>query len=253
MASKKGLPLTAKALATQAGSAGIGLPEIWAILAVETAGCGYLADRRPTILFERHVFRKQTGGKFDEKAPDLSNSTAGGYGPGGANQHDRLARAIALDRTAALNSTSWGLGQVMGFNATMVGFTDVEAMVAAMQTSEDEQLGAMFGFIKANKLHMVLQKKDWTTFARRYNGPEFTKNKYDTKLAAAFTRFVTDGVPDIEVRTAQLGLLYRGFNPGKIDGIFGSGTSTALKRFQLSLGLPQTGQIDSATGKALSD
>jgi hypothetical protein len=249
----KGLPLTAAALATQAASAGIGLPEIWAVLTVETAGCGFLSDRRPAILFERHVFHEQTSGRFDKKAPDLSHPTGGGYGPSGTNQHERLARAVALDRKAALNSTSWGLGQVMGFNAKLVGFPDVEAMVTAMQISEDDQLRAMFGFIKAGKLHTVLQRRDWKTFARRYNGPQFAKNEYDAKLASAFGRFVTDGVPDIAVRTAQLALLYRGFSPGKVDGIFGSKTSTALMRFQSSLGLPQTGQIDSATRKALAE
>ena len=30
--------------------------EVWAILNVETRGCGYLPDRRPLILFERHIF-----------------------------------------------------------------------------------------------------------------------------------------------------------------------------------------------------
>jgi len=137
--------------------------------------------------------------------------------------------------------------------AEVAGFADVEDLVAAMYKSEDDQLRAMVGFIKAEKLHTVLQKKDWTAFARRYNGPQFAKNNYDTKLKATFTRFVTDGIPDMDVRTLQLSLVYRGFSPGKVDGVFGSRTSTALKRFQLSEGLPQTGQIDTATRKALLD
>jgi hypothetical protein len=41
-------------------------PEIWSVLAVETSGCGFLADRRPQILFERHYFHDLTGGRFDE-------------------------------------------------------------------------------------------------------------------------------------------------------------------------------------------
>jgi hypothetical protein len=28
--------------------------ELWAVLTVETRGCGFLPDRRPLILFERH-------------------------------------------------------------------------------------------------------------------------------------------------------------------------------------------------------
>jgi hypothetical protein len=55
-------------------------PEIWAVLSVETSGCGYLADRRPQILFERHIFHRLTKGKFDDS--DVSDPTTGGYGPG---------------------------------------------------------------------------------------------------------------------------------------------------------------------------
>src|SRR5271167_3054006 len=29
---------------------------IWAVLQVEAAQCGFLPDRRPTLLFERHIF-----------------------------------------------------------------------------------------------------------------------------------------------------------------------------------------------------
>ena len=34
-------------------------PELWAVLSVETAGSGYLPDRRPRILFERHCSDEQ--------------------------------------------------------------------------------------------------------------------------------------------------------------------------------------------------
>jgi hypothetical protein len=60
--------------------------EVWAILEVETSGSGYLPDGRPRILFERHIFRRQTEGRFDAAAPDLSQPTAGGYGKTGAPQ-----------------------------------------------------------------------------------------------------------------------------------------------------------------------
>ena len=172
------------------------------------------------ILFERHVFRRETGGgKFDAIAPDLSNATPGGYGTRGDNQYRRLQRAIALDRRAALRSTSWGIGQVMGFNAEMVGYEDVEAMVTGAESSEDEQLRAMFAFIRASKLRTALQNQDWKTFARRYNGPSFQKNDYDTKLRQTFKRYRSEGVPDVRARAAQLHLIYKGFDPGVVDGL----------------------------------
>src|SRR5262245_31194386 len=97
-----GPPLTADGLTAIASEARLGLPELWAVLSVETSGCGYLPDRRPKILFERHVFSRLTNHRFDEDDPDISARTAGGYGLAGAHQHDRLNAAIQLDRQAAL-------------------------------------------------------------------------------------------------------------------------------------------------------
>src|SRR5262245_27969231 len=95
-----GPPLSSDGLAAVANNLSVSAPEIWTVMAVETSGCGYLPDRRPQILFERHIFHRLTGGQYDDG--DISDPTAGGYGPRGAAQYDRLARAIAKDRSAAL-------------------------------------------------------------------------------------------------------------------------------------------------------
>jgi hypothetical protein len=246
-----GLPLSEAGLAKASGDIGIGLPALWAVMTVETKGCGFLPDRRPLVLFERHVFHDRTNGRFDATAPDLSNRDPGGYGAGGAFQHGRLARAIALDRRAALESASWGLGQVMGYNAASAGFADVEAMVKAMSSSEDAQFQGMAGFITANKLSRFLQQGDWENFARRYNGPGFKKNRYDEKLADEHARYLKGPLPRLRLRAAQLLLTYRGFNPGPVDGWFGKKTKGALAEFQQAKGLPATGELDDATFSAL--
>lgn len=251
MPNKTGLPLTATAISSQATALDIDLPTVWAIVAVETSGCGFLPNRRPVILFERHVFHKETGGKFDNIAGDLSHPSGGGWGPGGVHQYARLDRAIQLDRRAALRSTSWGIGQVMGFNAETVGYAGVEEMVSAAYVSEDEQLKAMFGFIRALKLGTALRQRDWAGFARKYNGPKFKEFAYDTKLDKAFQRFSAEGVPDVAARSAQLYLRYKGFEPGGVDGMFGKNSRAALLRFQTASGLPATGQLDAATVAAL--
>ncbi len=93
----KGIALSEQGLKDAGDALGVGPPALWAVMTVETKGCGFLPDRRPLILFERHWFRKLTGGKFDAAAPDLSNPVWGGYGASGAHQHERLERAIKLD------------------------------------------------------------------------------------------------------------------------------------------------------------
>lgn len=238
-----GTPLSQQGFADARSGLGVGAAELWAVLHVETSGCGFLPDRRPKILFERHLFSRLTGGQFDDEDPDVSDPSPGGYGPGGAHQYDRLAAAIQLDRAAALLSASWGLGQVLGRNFATAGFADVEAMVAAMVGGEDAQLKAMANFISANGIDHSLAAHDWQGFARRYNGPNFAANNYDGLLSDAFHRY-SMALPDLGVRQAQVLLTYKGFSPGTIDGLSGSHTTAAINAFQRSIGRPETGQID---------
>jgi hypothetical protein len=219
-------------------------PEIWAVLSVETSGCGFLPDRRPQILFERHIFYRLTDGKYDDG--DISDPTPGGYGPRGAPQYLRLNRAILKDRAAALQSASWGLGQIMGMNFANAGFRDVEEMVAAMSDSEDRQLMAMANFLTGTGLASFLRGHDWASFARGYNGPNFAINRYDVRLNSEFQRFSAGVLPDLLVRASQLYLTYLGFHPGPIDGIAGEHTLAALADFELQTGAQHASTIDEA-------
>ena len=90
-------------------------PTLWAVLHVETGGFGYLPSRRPVIRFERHVFHQLTAGRFDLEQPEISNPLPGGY-IGGPAEYVRLNSASMLDADAALQSASWGIGQLMGYN-----------------------------------------------------------------------------------------------------------------------------------------
>ena len=242
-----GKALSGSGIEAAADRLGVDSARVWAVLRVETKGWGFLSDRRPQILFERHWFHKQTNGTFAGQAPDLSSARAGGYGPGGAAQYDRLARAIALDRRAALRSASWGIGQVMGFHAESLGYPDVEAMVKAMVAEEDEQLRAVVTFIVGKGLHRALQRQDWTAFAKGYNGSDFAKNHYDVKLRHEHDDLVANGLPDLRLRNAQMCLMFHGFDPGPIDGQLGNLTRGAIRSFQAQAGLPPTGEPDEAT------
>jgi hypothetical protein len=248
----RGAPLSDAGLATLTGQLGVGQPEIWAVIQVETRGSGYLADRRPKILFERHIFSGRTGGKFDSQHPDISNPQRGGYS-GGAAEYDRLARAVALDRKAALESASWGLGQVMGFNFGVGGFPDAESMVKAMMASEDQQMSAMAGFIRSNKLDKHLQDHAWDKFASGYNGSSYADNNYDGKLNDAFTTLSAGNLPDLRIRSAQLYLTYRKIDPHGVDGLKGKNTTNAIKTFQTQVGLPATGELDDTTFAKLAE
>jgi len=234
----KALPLKTDGMAEAIDRLGVKAPELWAVLAVETRGCGFLPDRRPLILFERHVFSRETKHLLDGEHSDVSNPKPGGYGNGGAHQYDRLNVAFGLNKEAALNSTSWGIGQVMGFNARNAGYEDVEAMVDAMTVSEDAQLLGMVGEIASNRLDRSLRNHDWSTFARGYNGPKYAENSYDTRLAAANQKYLVGPLPDLAIRETQIYLAYLDYAPGPVDGVMGRFTRAALNAFQAKHKLP---------------
>ena len=222
------------------------------MISVETAGCGFLPDRRPKILFERHIFSRLTCGRYDATAPDVSQPTAGGYGAPGANQYDRLAVAQQLDAAAALQSASWGLGQVMGENFAAAGFADVAGMVAAMVTSEDSQLLAVAAFVANSRFTSALSQHDWQHSRQAITGP-ITRRTSMTRSCSISTGWTSAGpTPDLLVRAAQIYLTYRGFAPGGVDGVNGRNTAAAVRAFQASAGLDQTGVIDDALLARLS-
>jgi len=238
------LALSSDGFDNVAGMLGVMAAEVWTVLKVETSGCGFLPDRRPQILYERHIFHRLTGGQFDDG--NISDPSAGGY-LGGAAEYTRLAAAIALDANAALQSASWGIGQVLGENFKMVGYPDVQTMVDAMCASEDNQLAAVGSFIVASNIAGALRNHDWRSFARVYNGANFAKNQYDVKLNDAFQKFSAGPLPDILVRTAQLYLTFLGYSPHGVDGVIGRNTLNALNKFQADNGLPASNTIDQNT------
>jgi hypothetical protein len=100
-------PLHREGLNGAAEHVGVDPAVLWSVVVVQTAGFGFLPDRRPSLLFERHIFSGRTERRFDANHPQISGS-AGGYGQPGAHQYERLEEAIACDRRAALESASLG-------------------------------------------------------------------------------------------------------------------------------------------------
>lgn len=220
---------------------GVSTAALRAVVAVETAGGGFIDDRLPKILFEGHIFHRLTDGAHGEVRPDLSfpRWTKAHY-KGGRGEYDRLLDAVALDAEAAMQSCSWGLGQVLGTNFAVCGFESIDAFVNTMAASEGGQLDAMVGFIAHHGLAEHLRDEAWADFARRYNGPGYKANAYDTKLAAAYARARRNedgdgGVPFVEDR-ARVAALQAALNAEgarlTVDGWWGPRTRNAMRAFQ---------------------
>ncbi len=244
--SSSGTPLNRDDMSAALDLIGADEAALWAVLSVETSGSGFLSDRRPKILFERHYFHRLTAGRYDSNYPQISARTAGGYGLAGAHQYERLELALTLDQSAALQSASWGLGQIMGSHFEKLGYESPTAMVETFANSEGAHLKGIADFLLAEGLDEALRQKDWATFARVYNGPNYAINRYDEKLSSFYDRYSKGIIPDLSIRSAQLYLVYAGFSV-TVDGIFGASTSKALQAFQARRALPVTGELDEAT------
>lgn len=187
-----GKELREKDLKAAARKLGVQLAAIKAVTEVESKDSGFLPSGRPVVLFERHVmYRRLPEDQRDyaaESFPSLVNRKPGGY-VGGESEWRRLQRACAIDRTAGVESASWGLFQIMGFHWQSLGYASASAYSEAMHRNEAEQLQAFVRFIKQDQdLHTALKNRDWPAFAERYNGPAYARNQYDTRMAAAYDR-----------------------------------------------------------------
>jgi len=182
--------LTEQDFQTAALSVGCDVAAIKAVASVESSRSGFDPEGFPITLFEGHWFYKLTGGKYAQSHPTICYPvwTKQFYGKTWQAEEARLAEAAALDHDAAMKSASWGLFQIMGLNYDKCGFGTVQEFVNVMCKSEGAQLQAFVMFIKNTGLASSLQNKQWATFAKGYNGPQYAQNNYDTKLAAAYAQ-----------------------------------------------------------------
>lgn len=188
--------LTEAQITAQAKALGIEVAALRAVIEVECRGSGFNADGTPVILFERHVMRQRLIAHSQRKIadvmmikrPDLCSKTAGAYGLYSA-QHGRLNAAAQYHRDSALESCSWGIGQVMGYHWQALGYPSLQSFINAMYKDEASQLDAMCRYITVNNLVNTLKNKDWKSFARGYNGKAYAKNSYDVKLGNAYEKW----------------------------------------------------------------
>lgn len=261
-----------------ARKSGLDPAALLAVIEVESAGVFFASANgrnEPLIRFEGHYFDRRLDGELREKArrDGLSSPTAGRIAnPRSQTQRWALLnRACSISRNAALESTSWGVGQVMGAHWKALGYPSVAAMVDEARAGVTGQVDLLIRFIEKNGLTPLLVKQDWTAFARRYNGPGFRKNSYDVKLRSAYANH-SAGLSGVDVKTAsgsrepiilspgasgervrelQLALTSLGY-PALVSGTFDPATRAAVKKFQLRHGLLSDGIAGAKTMSALA-
>jgi len=162
---------------------------------VEAPRGAFDTEGRPSILYERHVFCRNTmpKGLYNAKHPDLS--ALRGYGPGGygkfSAQYAKLERAYTLDPDAAFEACSWGAFQVLGENAEALGYSSARDMAIELARSEAAHLDSYVRFIQVNGLADELARcragdpDSCIPFVEAYNGTGFRSFNYHVKFAEA--------------------------------------------------------------------
>ena len=180
-----------------ARSAAIPPAALLAVCEVESGGRVFARIKgrdEPLIRFEGHYFHRLLAGAKRNRAKieGLANRNPGAVKNSStqAGRWAMLAKASAIDREAALQSCSWGIGQVMGAHWRWLDYANVDALVADTRSGVGGQVRLMLKFIEKSGLTRAMKQQDWQVFARGYNGPAFARNAYDSKLAMAHEQFV---------------------------------------------------------------
>ena len=168
-----------------------------AVIEVETGKRGaFVAPMKPVILFEGHVFwrRLKLYGldpvDYMRGNEDILHVewTRRNY-KGGLKEYERLERARKIHHDSALESTSWGLFQIMGFNYEKCGCNNVNEFVEKMCSGIRGQLTLWAEFLHRNGLDECLRNRRWSLFALRYNGRGYKVNHYDKRLKMAYLKY----------------------------------------------------------------
>lgn len=190
----------------------------------ESSGRGFGSDGRLIIRFETHMFfdywGKDNPGIFNRyfqfnpnerwRDHQWRSSLDAAWQPVHIDQQmewQAFDFARALNETAALQSISMGSPQLMGFNATPMGYASVQEMFDSFQQGEAEQIEGLFRLIEARGLTDPLRRGDLLAFTTGYNGSgqaEFYQTlikRYAGAFADLYVRWIE---PEIALRIATI-------------------------------------------------
>ncbi len=169
---------------------GIEVAAIKAVVSIEAGAQmkGFWAPGVPVINFDRAMynrFRSKAANKSGAKGEKVPSGLTG-YA---LREWTLLINARKANAQGANMGTFWGMFQIGGFNYKLCGCESVDEMVRRMSYSELEQLQLFATFITNAGMLTDLKNKNWSGFARKYNGSSYARRGYHTKMAKAYAKF----------------------------------------------------------------
>ncbi len=181
---------------------GVEVAAIKAVVDIEAGRAheGFFLPGKPIINFDISMFRRFAGkrgialSKYTRTHSEVfARPNARKHGSTQAAQHVRLAKAMTIDEATAIEGTFWGMFQLGGFNWKKCGCENMKEFVEKMSSSERAQLDLFAEFITNTGLLKHLKAKNWSAFARGYNGPSYAARGYHTRMASAYARHKAAG------------------------------------------------------------
>lgn len=242
-----------KAVRDYATKNGIDEAGLLSVVEVESSGTPLWkvgGKNLPPIRFEGHYFfQRLTGTKLQEainqglahrKAGEVKNPRSF------ADRYTFLERAKKIDHKAALESTSWGAGQVMGAHWKSLGYDSVDDLVTAASTVTG-QVDMIVRFLKWKNLIPEVNNQNWDKVAYYYNGSNYKAGQYHIKLANAYKRWKSGNQADYVAEDLSSKMMVQTMlnavgNYGlEVDGNHGPKTKAAIMDFQIKNGLTSDG------------
>lgn len=161
---------------------------IMAFLEVETGGKGFI-DGKLVIQFEPGYFKRKEpfapSGLWSINKVDIQSK-----------EWKAFNNAFSIDPDSAMESTSIGIGQVMGEHWKRLGYSSVGAMWDDAKKGLDRQIWQVCQFIKTDKrLEGALKVHNWFLVAYIYNGSKFRelakkwgREPYDISMKNAYEK-----------------------------------------------------------------
>lgn len=191
-------PLTEKDFEEVAAELGVEVAAMKAVVEIEAGVThkGFWEEGKPLINFDLAVFRRMAArnkinlSKYTASHPLVfSRPDIRRFGSQQGAVQARLDQAFDIDSVTAIQGTFWGMFQIGGFNWRLCGTESPEEFLMLMSRSERDQLELFGEFITRSGLLPHLKAKNWSAFARGYNGPGYAARGYHTKLARAYNKY----------------------------------------------------------------
>lgn len=183
---------------------GVEIAAIKAVVLIEagTQMKGFWAPGIPVINFDRTMYQRMRS-KATDKSGAKGEKVPSGLKGYALQEWTQLINARKQNAQGANMGTFWGMFQIGGFNYKMCGCKSVDEFVRLCSYSELEQLELFAAFIRNSGMLQDLKAKNWSNFARKYNGANYARRGYHTKMANAYKKFKAAEASAAEAETKK--------------------------------------------------